>query len=363
MPTFLVPIDLAGNELENPVFHLLATPPGSPQVGQFYWNTAQNRPFVWDGTAWKDMLGAEGALTALGVTAPITSTGGASPTIGISDATTGARGAMTAADKTKLNGIATGATANATDAQLRDRTTHTGAQAIATVTGLQAALDAKEATANRNQANGYPGLDGTGKLATSVLPNIAITDTYVVATQAAMLALSAEVGDVAVRTDTDQTFILRASPATTLANWELLRSPTDGVTAVTGTAPITSTGGNAPAIGLADSGVTTAKLANTAVTAAKLGAVAGTGLTGGNGTALNIDPAIVPRKHSADLAAATTTVITHNLGTRDVQVTVRETAAPYAQVYADVEMTTTNTITVRFATAPTAGAFRATVVG
>ena len=39
--------------------------------------------------------------------------------------------------------LATTATANATDAQLRDRSTHTGAQAIGTVTGLQAALDAK----------------------------------------------------------------------------------------------------------------------------------------------------------------------------------------------------------------------------
>ena len=47
------------------------------------------------------------------------------------------------AAKTKLDGISTGATANATDAQLRDRSTHTGSQAISTVTGLQTAIDAK----------------------------------------------------------------------------------------------------------------------------------------------------------------------------------------------------------------------------
>ena len=51
------------------------------------------------------------------------------------------------AAKTKLDGIATGATANATDAQLRDRATHTGTQAIGTVSGLQAALDGKAAAA------------------------------------------------------------------------------------------------------------------------------------------------------------------------------------------------------------------------
>lgn len=49
----------------------------------------------------------------------------------------------TAADKTKLAGIATGATANQTDAYLLNRANHTGSQAIATITGLQAALDAK----------------------------------------------------------------------------------------------------------------------------------------------------------------------------------------------------------------------------
>ena len=47
------------------------------------------------------------------------------------------------AERDKLAGIAVGATVNASDAQLRDRTTHTGTQSIATVTGLQAALDSK----------------------------------------------------------------------------------------------------------------------------------------------------------------------------------------------------------------------------
>lgn len=50
---------------------------------------------------------------------------------------------VASAEKTKLDGIATGATANSTDAQLRDRATHTGTQAIATVSGLQTELDAK----------------------------------------------------------------------------------------------------------------------------------------------------------------------------------------------------------------------------
>ena len=47
------------------------------------------------------------------------------------------------ADKAKLDGIATGATANSSDANLLARQNHTGTQAISTVTDLQDALTAK----------------------------------------------------------------------------------------------------------------------------------------------------------------------------------------------------------------------------
>lgn len=56
-----------------------------------------------------------------------------------SNATTGAAGFMSAADKSKLDGVAAGATANATDAALRDRSTHTGTQSVSTIVGLGAA--------------------------------------------------------------------------------------------------------------------------------------------------------------------------------------------------------------------------------
>lgn len=59
----------------------------------------------------------------------------------ITDGTTNK--AFTATEKTKLAGVASGATANSTDAALLARANHTGAQAISTVTGLQTALDGK----------------------------------------------------------------------------------------------------------------------------------------------------------------------------------------------------------------------------
>jgi len=46
--------------------------------------------------------------------------------------------AFTTGQQSKLAGISTGATVNATDAALRDRTSHTGTQPVATITGLAA---------------------------------------------------------------------------------------------------------------------------------------------------------------------------------------------------------------------------------
>jgi Collagen triple helix repeat (20 copies) len=81
-------------------------------------------------------------------------------------------------------------------------------------------------------------LDAISDLQTQIAaisPTLVITDTFVVSSQAAMLALStAEKGDVAVRTDLNKTFILKQDPYSTLANWQELLTPTDLVTSVAG---------------------------------------------------------------------------------------------------------------------------------
>ena len=91
--------------------------------------------------------------------------------------------------------------------------------------------------ANKNTgvaAGDVPVLDGSGKLDTSILPALAISNTFPVATQVAMLALTAEVGDIAVRTDQNKTYILKTAGASTLANWQELLTPTSAVTSVSG---------------------------------------------------------------------------------------------------------------------------------
>lgn len=62
--------------------------------------------------------------------------------------------------------------------------------------------------------------DLTGTLPTSVLPPLAINDVTTVANQAAMLALTAQRGDMAIRSDNGLTYVLSTDSPGTLADWK-----------------------------------------------------------------------------------------------------------------------------------------------
>jgi hypothetical protein len=86
-------------------------------------------------------------------------------------------------------------------------------------------------------SSGFATLDDSGKLTASQLPAIAITDTFTVASQVAMLALAAHQGDIAIRTDVSQTFVLAGSDPSVLGNWTqvLFAAPVVSVAALSGT--------------------------------------------------------------------------------------------------------------------------------
>jgi len=73
-------------------------------------------------------------------------------------------------------------------------------------------------------AGDYATLTG-GKISTSVLPALAITETFVRTSESGMLATTAQTGDVVIRTDVNKTFILTAEPASTLGNWQEVLAP------------------------------------------------------------------------------------------------------------------------------------------
>jgi len=72
----------------------------------------------------------------------------------------------------------------------------------------------------------------------------------------------------------------------------------------------------------------------------------------------------IARKYAEVLSATSTThPVLHRLGTTEVTVQIFEAASPFAQIEADVKITDQNSVTIDFATAPTAGQYKVVVVG
>lgn len=93
----------------------------------------------------------------------------------------------------------------------------------------------------------------TGTLPTSVFPPLAINDVFTVTSQAAMLALTAQRGDIAIRTDINRTFVLSTDSPTTLADWIQMTAGGD----------VTSVAGRTGAVTLAKADVGLANVDNT----------------------------------------------------------------------------------------------------
>lgn len=263
---FLVDIDLAKNSLHNVRISNLSADPSSPVTGQAYFNTVTGRLRVYSGTQWIEM----GSANDAGVTSVNGETGaviidktdiglgnvdntsdvnkpvstaqtaaieaaknranhtGTQTADTITDGTTNK--VYTAAEKIKLAGIATGATANSTDAQLRDRSTHTGTQTASTISDFATATDARITAAAGTTVASLVG----GKVPTSQIPAVALSQVFTAASQSAMLALDTQEGDVVVRTDENKTYIRNAGTAGTMADFTLLATPTASVTSVNG---------------------------------------------------------------------------------------------------------------------------------
>ena len=99
------------------------------------------------------------------------------------------------------------------------------------ITDFSTEVDAR-ITLQKGAVNGLATLNGFGQIPDAQLPPLAITDTFVVTSQAAQTSLVAETGDVAIRTDESQTYILRGSDPSIFGNWEVLQTPAAPVLSV-----------------------------------------------------------------------------------------------------------------------------------
>jgi len=87
-----------------------------------------------------------------------------------------------------------------------------------TIQDIAEAIDAVP-SASKGQAGGVASLGTDARLPAAQLPGLAVTETFNVGSQAAMLALPAQMGDIALREDVSKTFILQGQNSTVLDNW------------------------------------------------------------------------------------------------------------------------------------------------
>lgn len=145
-----------------------------------------------------------GKVSSVSASAPLSSTGGATPTISISQATTSTNGYLSSTDWNTFN-------------------------------GKQAALGyTPENAANKGASNGYAPLGSDIKIATTYLPSITMNNVFTAASQSAMLALSAVVGDMCVRTDSSISYVLQIANPSNPASWVKLLTPAAPVSSVNG---------------------------------------------------------------------------------------------------------------------------------
>jgi hypothetical protein len=307
--------------------------------------------------------------------------------------------AFTAVEDTKLAGVATGATANSTDATLLNRANHTGTQAAATISDFTTAVRTNrlDQLALPTAAVAMNGQKMTG-MADPTQPQDSATKAYVDATSVGLdvkpsvrvattanITLSAPqtVDGVAViagdrvlvknqGTATQNGIYVVAAGAWTRAidfNTSALASPgaftftEEGSQSDTGWTLIT----NAP-ITLDTTGLTFTQFSGAGAwtagdgmtqSATTFNVVAGNGITVAPDS-VSINTAVVVCKYAATVGGTTSIAVTHNLGTKDITYSVRMVADD-SFVECDAVSTSTNVLTLGFAVAPGAASLRIVV--
>lgn len=399
---FVTSINLNQNELQNAVIHNLGTAykPSAPKEGQLYYDTTTHILMFWNGTEWiptsgsteviQDVIGST-IVGGTGITATYNDPAG-TETLSITNTgvTAGTYGSATKTNTFTVN--AQGQLTSASEQNIAIPSTQ--------VTDFQEAVEdvVGAMVTSPNTENGITVTydDTAGKLNFDVNdPTITLTgDVSGTATMTNLgnvtITTTVQPDSVALGTDTTGNYV--ATIAGTANQVTVTGSGSENA-AVTIGLPNDVTinnnltvGGDLNVTGKVNAvNTTTINIQdnkinlNSAFTGAP---IADAGIRVERGTSNDVEllwnetntnwtltnngtnyHAIV-RKYATTLATSSTSyVIDHSLGTDDVIVQVYETSGSKAMVDTDVELTSANSVTIRFAVAPSAGAYKVVITG
>jgi len=327
---FLVNIDMSKNQILNLVLQILSSAPATPAQGQIYYNSSDNKIYYYNSNAWAEVGAGGEVLTADGATIEIVGGVIRIKDVGVTTAKIADSSVTTIklTDKnvtfSKIEDIATmnvrgrvagGAGSASAIPIINDLSTGAAATNIATAGSIKTYIDNAvtalgnlQGSLDANAATEFPAsAGGTTK-----------GDYWYVTVAGAIQGINLNVGDVIIAA-------VDAASLTVTTEWIFLESNRE-----TATQPETDAGTNDFKI------VTPLKLKT------------------------YLDTRVGSYNANVGDASATSFVLTHSLDTLDLSSTVYEVSTG-KEVIADVEVTSTSTITVSFAVAPSANQYRVVI--
>jgi len=390
---FLTNLDLTKNQILNVAIHNLSSAPASPVLGQVYFDTTDKRIYFWDGLAWVDMSGdIQDVLGGAGLTASSSNDVVTldvnvdsatieinSDTLRIKDlgVTTGKLAdsavttlkinpnAVTFAKIQQLNnltviGNVSGASANAAEVTIITDMANSSSSSLATSTAIKTYIDANVGSLG-NLEGAWSAASGSFPVGSSPVAGTKAGDYWYVSVAGTVNSVAFNVGDVIIAK-------INAASTSLATDWIQLEVNRDQATTTVLGLVFLATNAETQTGTDANKAVTPASLSARTATETRTG-IAEIATDAELTTGTDDTRIVTPLKlktyldnrtggYAANIGGAGTSyALTHGLSTIDVIVMIKDNTT-LEEVITDVVITDANTVTVSFATAPSASAYR-----
>jgi hypothetical protein len=390
---FLTNLDLTKNQILNVAIHNLSSAPASPVLGQVYFDTTDKRIYFWDGLAWVDMSGdIQDVLGGAGLTASSSNdvvtldVNVDSATIEINadslrikdlGVTTGKLAdsavttlkinpnAVTFAKIQQLNnltviGNVSGASANAAEVTIITDMANSSSSSLATSTAIKTYIDANVGSLG-NLEGAWDASSGSFPVGSAPVAGTKAGDYWYVSVAGTVNSVAFNVGDVIVAK-------INAASTSLATDWIQLEVNRDQATTTVLGLVFLATNAETQTGTDANKAVTPASLTARTATETRTG-IAEIATDAELTTGTDDTRIVTPLKlktyldnrtggYAANIGGAGTSyALTHGLSTIDVIVMIKDNTT-LEEVMTDVVITDVNTVTVSFAVAPSANAYR-----